>query len=122
MFKRHGLLIVALAAMCGCADIAPPRIFHPGPAEDQRRRAERFDPYPMTDVAPVIGGGRPLQYDRPAPETELMQNDVTFGERFRQPPPPGTYRPSRALNGNRQTIVYPVQPDLQSAPPFVPGS
>ncbi len=119
MLRRYGLPFVALAALCGCADVAPPRFLHPGRTEDQQLRAQRFDPYPMTDVGPAVAGGRPLQYDKPAPETERMQNDVAFSERFRQPAPPGTYRPPRSI-GNRQPIVYPPPIDLQSAPPFVP--
>ena len=122
MFKRHGLLIVAaLAAVCGCADIAPPRSSS-RPGRTTPAGAERFDPYPMTDVAPAIGGGRPLQYDRPAPRNRAHAKRHDIWQALRQPPPPGTYRPSRTLNGNRQTIVYPVPPDLQNAPVFVPGS
>src|SRR5689334_7216887 len=69
--SNHRLLLALLAvAVCGCADVAPPRVFHPGTMEYQQGRAQRFDPYPMRDMAPDLGGGRPLQYDRPAPLTE----------------------------------------------------
>jgi hypothetical protein len=115
---RHLLALVSLCA-CGCADIAPPRVFHPGTMEYQQGRAQRFDPYPMTDVAPAIGGGRPLQYDRPAPPTELMQDEVSFSERYHQAAPPGTYRPARSV-GNRQSVVFPAPADPTMAPLFVP--
>jgi hypothetical protein len=137
MIRRFALWLIAPLALAGCADIAPPRIFHPGSAEYQQNRAQTFDPYPLTDVAPEVVGGRPLQYIRPAPENERTQNEMTFEERYHQAPPPGTYRAPR-LPGNRQPIVYPapgpplvVQPPGQqppvvplppgTAPPFVPN-
>ena len=95
MNRIHALLAVALAGLVGCADLAPPRILHPGSEEYQQNRAQRFDPYPMTDVAPDVVGGRPLQYIKPAPENERMQNESTFEERYHQNPPPGIYRPPR---------------------------
>ena len=119
MVKCHHVLVLVFACACGCADIAPPRVFHPGTMEYQQGRAQRFDPYPMTDVAPALGGGRPLQYDRPAPPTELMQDEVSFAERYHQSAPPGTYRPARSV-GARQSVVFPVPPGEQIAPPFVP--
>ena len=105
MIRRHALLLIALVLLVGCADIAPPRIFHPGSQEYQQNRALRFDPYPLTDVAPEIVGGRPLQYIKPAPENERVQNELTFEERYHQQPPPGLYRPQRTP-GNRQGLIY----------------
>jgi hypothetical protein len=116
--RRQLLAVIALCA-CGCADVAPPRVFHPGTMEYQQGRAQRFDPYPMTDMGPDLGGGRPLQYTRPAPLTELMQDEVSFAERYRQPAPPGTYRPTRSV-GNRQGVVFPIPAETQTAPPFMP--
>jgi hypothetical protein len=114
------LVIVALMLGPGCADIAVPRLFHPGSEDYQQSRAERFDPYPEPDVAPDIVGGRPLQYIRPAAPAERLQNELTFEERFHAVPPPGLYRPPRSA-GNRQGVVYPlpgVQP-LAAPPPSV---
>jgi hypothetical protein len=136
MARWFTLLVLAPALVAGCADIAPPRIFHPGSEEYQQSRAQRFDPYPLPDVAPEIVGGRPLQYIKPAPENERAQNEMTFEERYHQQPPPGLYRPTRTP-GNRQPIVYPApaaplimqppgaQPPVVelppgTAPPFVP--
>jgi hypothetical protein len=100
----------------GCGSIAAPKIFHPGSAEYQQSRAQRWDPYPQTDVAPDIDGGRPRQYLRPAPQTERMQDEVTFEERFGQAAPQGTYRTPRTTIGNRQSIVFPPPGDPQLAP------
>ena len=87
--------------------------------EYQQGRAQRFDPYPMRDMAPDLGGGRPLQYDRPAPLTEQMQDEVSFAERYHQAAPPGTYRPARSV-GNRQSVVFPIPGQPQAAPLWMP--
>jgi hypothetical protein len=104
---------------------------HPGTEEYQQTRAERFDPYPLPDVAPNIVGGRPLQYIQPAAWAERVQDEMTFTERFHQAPPPGLYKPPRAT-GNRQGIIYPapaaeplgigplVVPSPGAQPPVVP--
>jgi len=119
MIPRCAILAIAMACAAGCADLARPRWLHPGPEGYQQRRAERFDPYPMTDVAPEVVGGRPLQYIRPAPENERAQNEQSFEERYHQAPPPGLYRPPRGQA--RPGITYvPALPSLQEAPPFNP--
>ncbi len=61
-----GLALVVGAA--GCRGLAPPNWSHPGPAEYQQRRAERFDPYPENEVAPAIVGARPREYEKPPAE------------------------------------------------------
>jgi hypothetical protein len=110
MIRRYALLLIALVVCWGCGSIAPPRIFHPGPADYQQNRAQTWDPFPLNDVAPYIGGGRPLQYDIPAPENERAQNMVSYEERYGRAPPPGMYRPPRAT----PSIVVPAP----IAPPF----
>lgn len=119
MIRPSALVCVVLPVLTGCADFAAPRLLHPGSEEYQQTRAERFDPYPLPDVAPNIVGGRPLQYIQPAPWAERVQNDMTYLERFHQAPPPGLYKPPRAT-GNRQGIIYPV-PGANSigVPPLV---
>jgi hypothetical protein len=104
---RLAIWWLVVLAPAGCADVAVPRILHPGSEEYQQVRAEQFDPYPLPDVGPEIVGGRPLQYIKPAPWAERVQSDLTYVERFHQPAPPGLYKPSRAT-GSRQGIVYPV--------------
>ncbi|MGD9721589.1 MAG: hypothetical protein AB7O59_06125 [Pirellulales bacterium] len=107
MNRCTAILWLVVLALSGCADIAVPRILHPGSEEYQQVRAEQFDPYPLPDVGPEIVGGRPLQYIKPAPWAERVQSDLTYEERFHQPAPPGLYKPSRAT-GSRQGVVYPV--------------
>jgi hypothetical protein len=120
MFNRLAVFLVALAGLSGCAGTAMPRLRHPGSAEYQQGRAERFDPYPLPDVGPTIVGGRPLQFDHPAPENERAQNETSFMERYHQPPPPGLYKSQRP-SAARQAITYvpaPVAPG--PPPPFMP--
>ena len=131
MLRPSALVWMVLPGLVGCADIAVPRFLHPGTEEYQQTRAERFDPYPLPDLAPDIVGGRPLQYIQPAPWAERVQNEMTFTERFHQPPPPGLYKPQRST-GNRKGIIYPVPsaaplavpplsvPPVGGEPPVVP--
>jgi hypothetical protein len=120
MLRSYTLAVVALVLVSGCADIAAPRIFHPGSEDYQQSRAERFDPYPEPDVAPDIVGGRPLQYIKPAAVPERLQNEMSFEERFHAIPPPGMFRPPRSA-GHRQGIVYPLPgvPPLAAPAPGV---
>jgi hypothetical protein len=68
------LVGVAVAAgSAGCRGLAPPNWFHPGPAEYQQSQAQRFDPYPESDVAPRIVGARPLEYENPRAEVLRVQ-------------------------------------------------
>jgi hypothetical protein len=107
MIRRYALIWMTLPALAGCADVARPRFLHPGSEQYQQGRAERFDPYPLPDVAPDIVGGRPMAYIKPAPWAERVQNETTYEERFHQVPPPGLYKPPR-VNGRRQGVIYPV--------------
>ncbi len=100
------MLSIALAS--GCAGTSVSRIFHPGSAYAQQREAERFDPFPVTDVAPDMAA-RPLAYMRPATLTERSQNETSFEERFGQPAPPGTYK-------------LPRTPLYRQQIPYVPGA
>jgi hypothetical protein len=72
------VLLVALA-IGGCASnsFKGPNWFHPGTAEEQRKQAQRFDPYPDNQIAPEVVGGRPREYTNPLPAVERVQ----------QPPP-----------------------------------
>jgi hypothetical protein len=110
MIRPSASLLIALVACWGCGSIAPPRVLHPGPAEYQQSRAQVFDPYPLNDVGPYVAGGRPLQYDVPAPENERAQNNISYEERYGRAPPPGLYRPPRST----PSIVVPAP----IVPPF----
>jgi len=57
-----------VAGIAGCANMGAPSLFHPGPAEVQQRRAERFDPYPENETGPTIVGARPRGYENPPAE------------------------------------------------------
>lgn len=57
-----------LGQTVGCSSIATPDWNNPGPAVQQRARAERFDPYPENETGPLIPGARPPGYQTPVPE------------------------------------------------------
>jgi len=66
---------VLTAGLSGC--LTPPNWRQPGTAECQRGRARVADPYPQTDAAPPIVGGRPRQFD--VPRTEVVRTQVPHG-------------------------------------------
>lgn len=108
------MVVVPLA---GCAGLAQPRLLHPGTARTQQRRAEEFDPYPLPGLGPPTEA-RPRGFLLPASENERVQNAETFRERYRQPPPPGLYRPERPLP--RQGVPVLPAPPPQAPSVFVP--
>ena len=59
------LLSLTVAAGTGCRGTALPDVFHPGTLEQQRRSAERFDPYPENNLGPAVEGVRPRGFDQP---------------------------------------------------------
>jgi hypothetical protein len=123
MIRRYASLSIVLVLGSGCADFSASPIFHPGPAWYQQAQAQRFDPYPMVDVAPEVVGGRPLAYIRPAPQTELVQDSISFQERYGQPPPPGIYKPPRGTVAQQQIqYVTPGLPPPGQAPLFQPST
>jgi len=65
---------VLAAGLSGC--VAPPNWRSPGTVECQRGRARVADPYPQSDTAPPIAGGRPRQFD--APRTEVVRTQVPW--------------------------------------------
>jgi hypothetical protein len=101
-------LSMAIAGASGCPALQGPGYLHPGSALKQQNQAQRFDPFPATDVGPDMAA-RPLGFIRPAPENERVQNVDSFIKRYRQPPPVERYRPPRT------TVADPPFP-------FVPGS
>jgi hypothetical protein len=68
--RKLGLILVGmtLGVLAGCASVATPNWGQPGTADAQRRRAERFDPYPETDVGPGGLGVRPRGFEQPLAE------------------------------------------------------
>jgi hypothetical protein len=70
MGKISGLSLVLclVAGVSGCEKMAGPNLLHPGSAQEQQRRAIRYDPYPQTDVGPTAPSVRPKTYDKPIAE------------------------------------------------------
>ncbi|MEO0531215.1 MAG: hypothetical protein AAF266_11675 [Planctomycetota bacterium] len=64
-------LLLCLGVTLGSVGCGPhlrtPNWFDPGNAASQRFDAIYHDPYPMTDTAPEIVGGRPREYQAPVP-------------------------------------------------------
>lgn len=52
----------------GCVD--RPNICHPGSADVQQRRAQRFDPFPEPDTGPEMVGARPREFQIPESEVD----------------------------------------------------
>ena len=117
MVWRLGLLTLTVMLVAGCAGVAQPRLLHPGTAQSQQRRAEEFDPYPLPELGPPTEA-RPRGFLLPASDTERVQNAEAFRERYRQPPPPGLYRPRRPLP--RQSVPFIPAPLLEAPAVFVP--
>jgi hypothetical protein len=68
--RKLGLILIGmtLGVLAGCASVATPNWGQPGTADLQRRRAERFDPYPETDVGPDDSSVRPRGFQQPLAE------------------------------------------------------
>jgi hypothetical protein len=74
---RRLFFVAAIALVVtanGCASLGKPQWLQPGPAQSQRRRAVRFDPYLQDDIAPsslrlpLMDGARPRDFNEPVPE------------------------------------------------------
>ena len=63
------LLCLLLVSITGCQAL-PSNLFRqpPGPIYQQQANAVLHDPYPNTDAAPEIVGGRPRGFQKPLPE------------------------------------------------------
>jgi hypothetical protein len=116
MMRRHALLSLALAGFAGCAGLQGPGYVHPGTAQYQQNQAQRFDPFPATDVGPDMAA-RPLAYMRPAPENERVQNVDSYMKRYHQPPPVEQYRPPRTMVAPPPPGVFPTAVET-TAPPW----
>ena len=76
------IAMVAAVGATGChlrLDEGPP-----GTIGQQRQRAVVHDPFPSNDLGPEIMGGRPLGFERPAPETRSVQADNPWSPLSRQ--------------------------------------
>ena len=115
---RYFFPLAVLISSAGCPTMQGPGYIHPGSAQYQQQQAQRFDPYPVTDVGPDMAA-RPLAYIRPAPENERNQNVDSYSKRYRQAPPLDLYRPPRAAIGPAYAPMIPsTDPGL--APLYAP--
>lgn len=73
MKTLRGAIIGVLSVVLWCGCLAPPNITHPGSAEYQRQRAEKFDPYPDIDPGGPNGGVRPPGFETPVPDVLRAQ-------------------------------------------------
>lgn len=76
MNLKTNLLIVGTACaliFTGCR--YRPNFGPQGTWEQQRARAQVSDPFPSNDLGPEIMGGRPRDFDRPAPEVKYLQDN-----------------------------------------------
>ncbi len=65
--SRYTWILAALlmgVGLSGCSSISAPNWCHPGTAAQQRARAERFNPYPETEIGPNITGARPREFEQ----------------------------------------------------------
>ena len=66
---RGFLACLVLAGMTGCQTFSSGFVDGPpGPIYKQQSKAVLHGPYPNTDAAPEIVGGRPRGYQQPLPE------------------------------------------------------
>jgi hypothetical protein len=72
MYKIVRIVLPLLLAACvvGCQGMGGPFSEGPGTVAVQQERAQRFDPYPESDVGPPIEGARPLGYHTPPAEVK----------------------------------------------------
>lgn len=87
-------LMAVLLFVCasGCSStITWPNWCHPGWIDEQRNRAQRFDPYPEVDFGQSMYGTRPRDFQQPASEPQQVQNQRSFVRRFGQLAPQSRY-------------------------------
>lgn len=63
-----GGLLVAVFPGCSGDQTLRQKLFRPGPAQYQRQKAERFDPYNEIPIGPRDDSSRPPDYQQPNPE------------------------------------------------------
>jgi hypothetical protein len=90
--RRILIIILFLGTCAGCSStITWPNWCHPGWIDEQRNRAQRFDPYPEVDFNQGMYGTRPRDFQVPASEPHQVQNQRSFARRFGQLAPRSRY-------------------------------
>jgi hypothetical protein len=83
---------VLIATATGCSSaITWPNWCHPGYADVQRKRAERYDPYPEVDFGQWMYGTRPRDFQVPPSEPQQVQTQDSFFQRFGRLAPTSKY-------------------------------
>ena len=70
MYRKTQLIVLISIALAfaGCKSVAKPDLYHPGTAVTQQNTAQRFDPYPQTEISSGMSDTRPRDYDKPVAE------------------------------------------------------
>jgi hypothetical protein len=55
---------------------------YPPLVQQQRREAERLDPFPANDIAPVVEGARPREFTNPASTVQRAREAADARTRF----------------------------------------
>lgn len=83
-----GGMLAVLAAGCAGNGSLSEKLLHPGPAQYQRQRAEKFDPYNEISVGSRDDTSRPLGYIEPNTEAARGRWNSWGWPRFGHDPPP----------------------------------
>lgn len=107
-----GLLLPALVAGCANQEMGFPRPFHQGTAQQQRTRAQHFDPYPTDAGGGDTTGGRPEDYHEQIPEPARSRWTLPKFLTRRPVPPPMVAPPATG-----PVLVPPGAAPVSSYPP-----
>ena len=90
--RRCLFATILFACAVGCnRSVTWPSLDHPGWIDEQRNRAQRFDPYPEVNFDQSMYGTRPRDFQEPAPQPQKVQNQRSFVRRFGQLAPKSRY-------------------------------
>lgn len=98
--RCHRLFVLwglSAATALGCArdETLRQKLFQPGPAQYQRQRAEKYDPYNEIPIGPRDDTSRPPDFQQPNPEAAQGRWDDWGWPRFGHDPPPVQRAPVR---------------------------
>ncbi|MGE0608664.1 MAG: membrane or secreted protein [Pirellulales bacterium] len=77
--RRFALIasLIGFVTAGGCATTETPQFYTTRSSQEQQAAAQRFDPYPETDVGPQALGSRPRDYQKPVAEPSRARWDPT---------------------------------------------
>ncbi len=75
--RRFAMIVLMLGVLgtVGCRTTETPQFYTTRDSQQQQAAAQRFDPYPETDVAPEALGSRPRDYQKPVAEPSRARWD-----------------------------------------------